>query len=667
MSTWTLRAALGLAGVVAASVSLGLLGLHTQRRLDLAGRAAFRLSDRTTALVADPAAPAIEIILALDDSARDRRIADTIADVADALDRAGPNLRVTRLDIGSPGGRDRFDALIAALRERDAPLLDAAADAVRGAEAELARHAETLTTLAPELAPSQAAVARTLATDLGVIIGEAATRRERAQAEPVPNLAEPVQILRGAAAALADQLGRLAGDAPARTAASVRSLRDRASLLVASLDALATPDVVRISGLLARGEAIIVSRARVAGDAGPALAGVDVGSLVPDEVTEVAAAFTQIRERSEASLAAAIASISRRDRPIVVLLHGQWAALAGRPGISAALAARLDAAGIPMLDWAAARGDDPPSTAAIDPGGERPVVYVVHAADTWSQPAQLPDGTSMPSGVERARRVAEAARSLIDAGKPVLLCMQPSVLPTFGDIDPMSQLAEGLGVSADLGRVILDTVMAPAGSRASPRLRVTPPEREGGGIASAIAGLPINLDWPVGLTANEPWRVTPILEIDNTGTRWAESQWLTYLRTPSAQRDLITPQPAFDGDQGDGDQGDARGPWLAAAAVETPARGRAVIVGCGGWVFDPAWTDEAGAVTAPGNIELFEASLAWLAGQDVLAGASGTPASLPRIKPMTSGALSAMRWALIAGLPLLILAGGTVYGLRRRG
>ena len=57
----------------------------------------------------------------------------------------------------------------------------------------------------------------------------------------------------------------------------------------------------------------------------------------------------------------------------------------------------------------------------------------------------------------------------------------------------------------------------------------------------------------------------------------------------------------------------------------------------------------------PANAALLESSIAWLAGQDELVAPSPQVRDIARIKPLSKGQLAAIRWALAAGLPALVL------------
>jgi hypothetical protein len=193
-------------------------------------------------------------------------------------------------------------------------------------------------------------------------------------------------------------------------------------------------------------------------------------------------------------------------------------------------------------------------------------------------------------------------------------------------------------------------------------------------IGKAINGLKTHIFWPVpirmGATPSGT-TVTPILTIPNDGNTWAESEWLGYARIPASDRPRIIDPPAPDSPRDD-----TKGPWPVAVALEnqsqpgTPHQ-RLVVVGGNGWFLDAVTQQAVGVVDgrpvldSPGNMELFEASIFWLAGQDDLIARSAEVQSVPLIPPLSGAQLTAIRWSLIAGLPLLVLLVGASWRLVR--
>jgi hypothetical protein len=111
------------------------------------------------------------------------------------------------------------------------------------------------------------------------------------------------------------------------------------------------------------------------------------------------------------------------------------------------------------------------------------------------------------------------------------------------------------------------------------------------------------------------------------------------------------------------------------AAVERTVSGvdrpqRLVVIGSNSWFTDQVMGEAASVdgriVPAnPGNLELMEASIYWLAGQDDAIAQSATARAVPLIRSLDPGMLSLLRWLAIAGLPGAVLALGVAWRLAR--
>jgi len=112
--------------------------------------------------------------------------------------------------------------------------------------------------------------------------------------------------------------------------------------------------------------------------------------------------------------------------------------------------------------------------------------------------------------------------------------------------------------------------------------------------------------------------------------------------------------------------------WISAATSENEITGqRAVVVASQIWFAD-LFTQQQTQVEGrniwvnPGNMELLESSLYWLAGLDEFIAPSPHTLDIPRIKPLTSTQLSLIRWTLIVILPMLTLLIGIALRFLKR-
>jgi hypothetical protein len=247
------------------------------------------------------------------------------------------------------------------------------------------------------------------------------------------------------------------------------------------------------------------------------------------------------------------------------------------------------------------------------------------------------------------------------------------VLPAYGEADPITSPFVPLGLDIRTGSPLLRSAASVQGREILTELTLRAREGEHP-ILSASANLPTLLPWAISLRRSRPegaLRVTNLLEAPDDNATWGETQWLRLWQTPRPQRPMIPDKPEPNAGIDDTD-----GPWtvaLAAERADAPAgsrQGRIVVVGSNGWYSDPAAfqyvvTDGRVSLASPGNAELFEAAVLWLAGQDESIAQSAGARSTAMVGPIEPAKLSLLRWALVAGLPLGTLGLGVVWRLVR--
>ncbi|MEC9374262.1 MAG: hypothetical protein VYC34_10480, partial [Planctomycetota bacterium] len=452
---------------------------------------------------------------------------------------------------------------------------------------------------------------------------------------------------------------RLRGAAQASAA-----VRDEAATGMDELSRLQTPDAVLVARVIERGPAAVVVSPSGA-------TAVRFESLFPSrQVIEAAGGTTaDLGFVGEELLATSIASLNNPVNPIVAFVHAQPGRLldrAGRPAaddvarLFGALLDRLRLRGVSAVEWPVAIEDQPSALFELDPTGARPVVWVT-----------LGVAATTAEGAGRMGRLANAVNQLVGDGESVLLSIEPSTLPAVGESDPMTEAAALLGMNIRSGRVVLERFSRPSGAVVSPGQTIVP--RAGAHpVANAIEGLSTLVPWPVPieLTEVEGVETWEILSIEDSADRWAESQWLEFKALPAAQRGMVTDPPSPNPSRDDVD-----GPWIVAAVAERAVEGRDqpqrfAAVGSNGWFFDEftqqtTVIDGRTVAVVPGNAELFEALVSWLAGQDDLIAPSPRVRDVSRIAALSGAQMAAIRWMLIAGAPLLILLTGAAVRLIR--
>lgn len=690
----------------ASCVIVAMLAAAHPIRFDATATREHTLSPRTEGLLARLTEPC-EIIVVADLPSLNPAARDRVNDLLTEFAHASPNVAYNRIDAVATSDRasyvallDRLARLKAEQLERHRAAAEAAAETTRALGEGLNRLSDGLLALRDELARAgapadaptgqmtdAAAAARTWSGDLRKV-GDAADaalsdriagssippvdRAEQALAQPLRRLAHELDGLRAYLERLAQTAGLSDAARAAAEAAKARtvSLRDAAARAADGVERLGSPDLLAIVRTLEAGPAVvIVSRTGATA--------VNFEALFPtsQRFAESGQGQGDLLFVGEELIGAAIGALSNPRNPIVVLVDASPQRLlddAGQPASDEArswigkLVQRLRLRGVDLREWSVGTDDGPPPLTKLDPKGDRPVVWVT-----------LPVANGTADGADRSDKLVRAVQGLIDRGAAVLLSVNPSTLPGVGEADPVAALAAPFGMSIDTGRPLMQRRSVPGGWSVSPALVVVG-ESEEHPIGRAVRGLDTLLPWPVaialapaeGAVEADAARTWPILQAAASDDTWGEAQWLEFRSMSQSQRGMVanppTPDPKWDA---------VVGPWVVAAAAERPRPGgaapqRFVAVGSNGWFFDePAQRTEQvqgrTALVFPGNGELFEGAMYWLAGADDMIGASPRSRTIARIAPLSPGQLAALRWALIAGVPALTLGLGIALRLLR--
>lgn len=666
ISTRAVRAGVFLVAAATTAASVGVIGANTNTRLDMTDAGVHALGPRTTARLRTLDRP-VELVVAVDRDRLDPRARERVGDVLDAFGHASDMLTVTFIDTGSARGRSMYDDLLARLEQREAPArerIKARADEIIARARSVLEQLGAMNTAASAVRDPTgrfaryAAWARIASRQLGEIIDAARPDAPQDAAHAAADFAGRLTPQLEAAAEEIRATEPATDENGARLRNLVRvvdSLRGGAALLAEAGASLGTTDMQRVADALGSGEAaLLIGPPR--DDGGPGLVAINLDELYPPAELfdlDASAARAAAADRAEQLIGSALAVLIDPARPVVVFVHGENTRWIGKAGAMTGLLDRMKRAGIDSAEWAAVLEENPPRLDEIDPSGDRPVVYCVISPDSAS--TARPDNPEGRTGTARAKRVGAVVSSLIDRGASVLVNLAPSVFPTFGDEDPVAAALKPLGIGAESGTPVLSAAPGQTGAVTVQRL-IPPPSTDP--IGSAVAGLPIALEWPIPLEVSGD--ASALLTLEASPDRWAERQWLSLWRTPPAQRSLLADQPGFN-------DGENRGPWTVASTArgrgDGAARSRVVVVGSNTWMLDHVWrarrvVNNRPLLVNPGNPELFDAAVLWLAGRDELIAPSATARPVSLIRPLPGATISAVRWLLIGGLPGLILLAG---------
>jgi len=678
---------LGLLVALVCTVSIVMPGQRFSQRWDVTATREHALSQRTMSLLSglqERQQVAIWGDLSSLDAGSKRSVLDTI----DLFTRSGTKVDFSLIDTGGGAGKADFGQFVRSLAQAKSQglksyaaasqgLIDAAGafgrelnDTVGPAMDELAK---TFTPATREAATRRAAAVRAagrnlvdlaarssadLAADsLGVGIPEL---NAQAVARPVrEGLTTAVEQF----TKFAKELGSVS-DAPGATdelilatrsvVRSIQEATERAKKAVDHFSSAKAPPVVRIVDALKAPRGVVLI-----GTEDPGLLALDFDELFAP------GSRADARRRAEALLATGLASLSSPVRPIAVFTHAENQSVLERGRLFDTLLSRFTLRNFEVVEWSVLMSDLPPGFQDLRGTALRPVVYVVISPD--SSASAGPGGT-LP-GAQRAQSLGKALTRLIDDGASILINLNPSVLSSAGQPDPVASTLERVGLRVDSARPIFTRVSGSnAAATISPDAIALSPgsvdsNAPGHQVALATRNLRTFVGFPMVISADAKVKGAPLLAIPVSDNIWCESQWLGIWQTPAQQRSMIQPVPTYDASK------DARpDPMVIARAVERETAGqlqRIIAVGSNNWMADFVFSqrtnvDGRDVAEYPGNAELLDSAMLWLSRQDtLLTGSSIAPVAL--IDPLTFGQLRMLRVMALIGLPLLVLICGGLY------
>lgn len=697
-----------LVGAVLVSVTLvNVLGDRFSRRFDVTATGEHRLSPRSAKLTASLTG-AYEVIIAADTSALDRRARQDAIDVMDRFGKssttsAGGSFTHRIIDVASAQGRADYAALLADLSKGDAAVL---ADERKRVEA-AARNAVALsvdlnqnfapalgnflgtisgtspqaTTILGRLQAQLAGLPASLRNAGTSVAGVPALLDRTVQGVAVPSLVAavaqltpPIQELARTLLTIEADLRQLADahEPAAQTARQVadgvKTRREQFDIVSDSLSRVTYPDTVLVAEALARSATVLVRGPRR--DAGrPSVIALPFEQIFPtrEELEASGLASADLRRRAEDLIASALSVLVNPNPPIVVMLTAEPAIAARQVRAFEAASVRLRRTGADVVSWDLLISPDQPSLAKVNPDGKRPVVYAVRMPDT----TQGKDPISQKTGLERRRMVADVVVTLSERGSPLLLSIGPSIVPVDKEPDPIDAVLSPFGLSVRSDRVVLGEATSANGPRqVITDMYVSIPASEHP-VAAAIRGLPTLLPWPTSLRVRDgsAATTTTLMEFPLMPNVWAESQWQVSKAAQGDPRIRQPEPPKFD------EATDAKdGPWRMAIAAErartnAPSQ-RIIAVASNEWLADALVrmtqnVEGREIATYPGNLQFFESSIYWLAGQESLVGASASSRQIAIVGNIADSRLTALRLVLIAGLPLGVLVLGLFYRAAR--
>jgi hypothetical protein len=670
--------------VIAASAAF-IADLDAYRtRFDATKTRAYSLSEQSRALLRELEGDwTIAIVLVEQDV--DRAVSRQIDEVLARFREGSALIQVERIDPTDPASLIAYEGLIQRLRDLYGPDIEAYEGHLAQARSALAAAIQYSATEAQALVPFIAQVGpdgelgrelaeirnnfALLAQNGPQILQSADAALASDDAKPLPDHERARDTLHAGATQAAEYLAAVAARYERRSSAagvpdSVRSHfaragrehQARAVELMTAADPLVhlrPLGLTTIAEELARGEAAVIT-----GNGRAAV--IPAWQLFPRsqrEGSEGTVAFDE-RFRGEQIIASAIRSLLVPRMPLVVFVHSRSQSILAQTGDGKdcfGASSILQSSRYEVEEWRINENDPP----APEPG-QRAIWIIVPPApgEAGGNPAVTPREELL---------LIDRAQALLERGEPTLISFYPSVLPKLRQNDPWQSVAAAAGIEIDTSRVLFEISIAAEG-RSIPSQHVEILDfTTDHAIPRAMHGRRLGLVLPVALRLPDPdfSRQWVIAQVEPAGNRWLEADWVMALAGGDAeaapeQTEMLTE------------------PVVLAAAAERPdpsepdGSQRMIAVGSGSWMLTgvaDTWDQLGGervALRFPGNYELLQAAVAWLAEMDDLIARSPTSQQVERLEGLTSRNRAVWWWIVMAGMPAGTLALGAFVWLVRR-
>ena len=622
-------------------------------RFDATGSRAYTLSDQTKQLLNGLNQP-WKIVILLDESTADRRMLKQVDEVLRQYKDESSHITIHSINPMSPNAIASYDELLRDLINIYSEELEQAEAAIQkgidsfsalmtfaastSAWAETVsqipstpQEEETLQTLASALA--------LLGNDGGLILDEVEKAMHIDTNTPLPRLSMARDILVAASGRWSVELAEVAdwlkedrtgviGTLCANEAPQFDLIADVLSVEEDHLRQLGTIELGNLAARLALGEgAVIMSPDRATM--------IPAAMLFPKTLGGTRSIATDQRFRGEQIISSAIRSLHAKNQPTIVFMHAEEDSMLIRRSNNIDLwAARglLETSRFGVMEWIPFDGPAPSVP-------EGPVVWVV-----------IPP--SSRAGIEitpRERALIDSTATLIASDESVMLNLQPSLLPRYGQRDPWGVLVQSIGLDADTGRVLVERVAVGPNQLDVQRGQLVEQLHSDHLISRAVNGRQVFLPLPIHIQGGDS-----LINVEPSEDRWLEKDWATEISGESVEDPLGDDLPI-------------------ATAVEQEDGARAVVVGSGGWMLswaaDRAMTlgGDQIAMVNPGNSELLLAAVTWLSGHDdwIAAGPIGQQSS--RVENLSRNVYLTWAAILVLGVPLLLIGVATSTSMRRNG
>lgn len=627
------------------------LNNHLRFRIDATGTRSYTLSDQTSRLLQELQAP-WKIVVLIDAYQASKPVLRQVDEVLRRYEKGSPFINVQRINPSDPDSIEAYDALLRDLVELYGDELKTAEFAIKEGvyqfsmlitfASSTSAWAESLTELqvtSEEQDTLRALVAALslLGSEGHLIVDEVDKAMRVNEGQPLPQISFARDILVAASGQWAQELAEVALWLSQGRSESIAAFCSKEAIqfeLMAAklaevderLRRLGALELGQLASQLTLGEgAIILSPQRATM--------IPSSVLFPKNFSRTNSIAIDQRFRGEQIISSAMRSLQSDVLPTVVFVHTEATSLLGqRPNNIDVRAVKglLESSRFGVEEWI-------PTETPRPKFGDGPVVWIIIPPTNRAGLEPSP----------REQTLLDAVYNLLADNQPIMLNIQPSLLPRYGHKDPWNTLASSFGVSIDSEHVLVERVAVGQNALEIQRGQMITNTNSEHIISRAVNGRQLYLPLPIALEGGES-----IITIQPSEDRWLDQQWEREIADIESKEPLETE-------------------ISIATAVENRNGGRTIVIGSGGWllswVADRAISLGGGqiAMVNPGNSELFLASVEWLAGLDGWIAAGPIGQQTTRVEGLSESMYLTWAVILVLGIPASLIGTVTIVTIRR--
>ena len=621
-------------------ISINMIALHEKARFrfDATGSRAYALSDQTQQMI-DSLESKHRIVVLMDEGNASRASIKQIDEVLRRYDQSSDYIEVERVNPSDPASVDVYEQIVEdLLGVYKNEIIESEAAIAEGIEQfkQLQLFAASMSSVAETLhqassSQEESSTLKTLTSSLTLLAQEGGLVLDAVQKAMLTNIESPLprlgfarDILVAATSQWSKELAEVAWWLRSNRTQEIAEfcLRESIAFEKMARELQQADAMLRNLGELEFG----LLAAQLQSGEGALLIGSEKALMIPSRIlfpdrenTSITVS-ADVRFRGEQIISSAIRRLNSNIQPVVVFAHSEQGSLFGtRPNNADLFAAKslLEASRFKVIEWMPHIESQPENL------GDHIAWIIIPPS---SRAGLEPTASEL--------NLIAVAESLIAGGESVMINLQPSLLPKYGQADPWSHLTQQIGIQADTGQVILEQVAIAPNQFEVERSQTLHNTKSDHLVARALNGRATFMPLPIQVKGGNT-----IYAVEPSADRWFDNAWAQKAVSPRVDKLIEESIPI-------------------ASTITMANKQRAMVVGSGGWML--SWAIDRAATLGgnnlvllnPGNSEFLIASIEWLTGLDDWIAAGPLGQQSRRVSDLTQTGYITWSLILIFGVPL---------------